>query len=68
MALHKTPFSNEEAAVDGLAKGVFRDKSKVVKDLLQISLPAQKGLKRGSIWKKRRIFNFPFFRFKTDQR
>lgn len=61
MALHKTPFSNEEAAVDGLAKGIFRDKSKAIKDLSQISLPSQKGLKRGAIWKKEKNFQVPLF-------
>ena len=61
MALHKQAFSNEEAAVDGLAKDVFRDKSKDVKDLLQINLPSQKGLKRGAIWKKEKNFQFPLF-------
>ena len=45
MVLHKQAFSNEEAAVDGLTKGVFSDKSKVIKNLLQIGLPSQKGLK-----------------------
>ena len=61
MALHKQAFSNEEAAVDGLAKDVFRDKSKDFKDLLQINLPSQKGLKRGTIWKKEKNFQFPLF-------
>lgn len=65
MVLHKIPFSNEEAAVDGLTKGGFRDKSKVVKDLLQINLPSQKGLKRGSIWKKEKKFQFPLFPFQN---
>ena len=61
MALHKTPFSNEEAAVNALAKGVFRDKSRDVKDLLQINLPSQKGLKRVEIQKKEKNFQFSLF-------
>ena len=61
MALHKTPFSNEEAAVDALAKGCFHDKSKDFKDLLQINLPSQKGRKRVEIQKKEKNFQVPLF-------
>ena len=68
MALHKTPFSNEEAAVDGLAKGAFRDKSKVIKDLLHINLPSQKGLNRGSIWEKEKNFQVPLFSLQNRQK
>ena len=68
MALHKTPFSNEEAAVDGLAKGVFRDKSKVINNLLQINLPSQKGRKRVEIQKKEKNFQFSLFPLQNRQK
>ena len=45
MEPHKQVIFDQEAAVDELATGTFRDKSKPIKDLFKINNPSQNAPK-----------------------
>ena len=55
-------FFNEEAAVEGLAKGIFEDNILQSKDLSQICLPKQNGPKCSQFKKKQKNFIFSLWR------
>ena len=57
-------FFDEEAAVEGLAKGVFEDNILQSKDLLQIRLPEQNGPKCSRFKKKHKNFIFSLLAIK----
>ena len=55
-------FFNEEAAVEGLAKGIFEDNILQSKDLSQIWLPEQNTQKYSQFKKKQKILFLAFWR------
>ena len=57
-------FFDEEAAVEGLAKGLFEDNILQSKDLSQICLPKQNGPKYSLFKKKQKNFIFSLLEIK----